>query len=79
MYVQTWYLIRFSQECTSVDTTSRRTVGFPHHLEGFHVGGDKLALIVQHLLEMRHVPTWVGRVPAFYDGDVSLVQNVSGK
>lgn len=39
--------------------------GGPHHLEGFDVVGDQLALIVQHLLEMRHVPTRVGGVPAY--------------
>lgn len=32
-------------------------------LESLNVRGDELALVVEHLLEVRHVPTRVRRVP----------------
>ena len=41
--------------------------GVSSHLEGLDVGGDELTLIVQHLLEVRHVPARVCGIPMSLD------------
>ena len=46
-----------------VRDSERRGQGVSSHLEGLDVGGGELALIVQHLLEVWHVPAGVRGIP----------------